>query len=101
MQTFYYAWLVGEVFPGKDVMPGLYSMKGLFEEEFDSALNMTSLKKEGRVLSFSPLENQFIELLKELLQRLFDPTVPFVQRENDKICSYCDFVSLCQRKFID
>jgi len=101
MQTFYYAWLVGEAFPGKDVMPGLYSMKGLFEEEFDAALNMTNLKKEGRVVSFSPLENQFIELLKGLVQKLFDPTVPFVQRENDKICSYCDFASLCQRKFID
>lgn len=101
MQTFYYAWLVGEAFPGKDVMPGLYSMKGLFKEEFDAALNMTSLKKEGRVASFFPLENQFMELLKELVQKLFDPTIPFVQRENDKICSYCDFASLCQRKFID
>jgi len=82
-------------------MPGLYSMKGLFEEEFDAALNMTSLKKEGRVASFSPLEKQFIELLKVVLQELFNPSVPFVQRTNDKKCSYCDFAALCQRQTID
>ena len=101
LQTLYYAWLVREDFPGEDAMPGIYSMKGLFEEEFDAALNMTSLKKEGRVASFSPLEKQFIELLKEVVQKLFDPNVPFVQRENDKKCGYCDFAALCQRKKMD
>jgi len=101
LQTLYYAWLVKDVFPGEDAMPGLYSMKGLFEEEFDAALHMTSLKKEGRVASFSPLEKPFIEQLKEVVQKLFDPTVPFVQRENDKKCGYCDFTTLCQRKKID
>ena len=101
LQTLFYAWLVGEIFPGKNAMPGLYSMKGLFEEDFDPALHMTSLKKEGRVASFSPMEEQFLQGLKEVLQQLFDPRVPFVQRDNDKKCGYCDFASLCQRKTID
>ena len=82
-------------------MPGLYSMKGIFEEEFDPALQMTSLKKEGRVNTFTPLEEQFIQGLKEALQKLFDPAVPFDQREHDKKCGYCDFAVLCQRKTID
>jgi hypothetical protein len=101
MQTLFYAWLVGEDYKGREVMPGLYAMRGLFGEQFDPALNMTSLKKEGRIASFSPLEEQFIGLLKEVLQRLFDPAVPFVQRENDTRCTYCDFASLCQRRAID
>jgi ATP-dependent helicase/DNAse subunit B len=101
LQTLFYAWLVGETFSGKNAMPGLYSMKGLFEEEFDPALHMTSLKKEGRVDSFSPMEEQFLQELKEVLQQLFDPAVPFVQRAYDKKCSYCDFASLCQRLTID
>ncbi|MEA3461711.1 MAG: PD-(D/E)XK nuclease family protein, partial [Bacteroidota bacterium] len=101
MQTLFYAWLVGEVHPGETVMPGLYTMKGLFEEQFDPALNMTSLKKEGRIDSFEGLEEPFIKRLKEVLHKLFDPAVPFVQRENDLKCSYCDFASLCQRKTID
>ncbi len=101
LQTLFYAWLVGEIFSGKNAMPGLYSMKGLFEEKFDPALHMTSLKKEGRVDSFSPMEEQFLHELKEVLQQLFDSRVPFVQRAYDKKCGYCDFASLCQRKTID
>jgi len=101
MQTLFYAWLVGELYNGEKVMPGLYTMKGLFEDQFDPALNMTSLKKEGRIDSFKGLEDPFIERLKEVLIKLFDPAVPFVQRENDLKCSYCDFASLCQRKTID
>jgi CRISPR/Cas system-associated exonuclease Cas4 (RecB family) len=101
MQTLFYAWLVGESMKGEAVMPGLYAMKGLFEENFDPALHMSSLKKEGRVGSFLPLEEPFLDLLRQTLQNLFDPAVPFVQRENDQKCSYCDFSSLCQRKSID
>lgn len=101
MQTLFYAWLVGESMEGEEVMPGLYAMKGLFEENFDPALNMSSLKKEGRVASFAPLEEPFLDLLRQTLQNLFDPAVPFVQRDNDQKCSYCDFASLCKRKSID
>ena len=101
MQTLFYAWLVGDMYPGEKVMPGLYAMKGLFEEQFDPALTMTSLKKEGRIESFLGLEETFLKLLQEVLNKLHDPTVPFVQRANDKKCSYCDFASLCQRLSID
>ncbi len=101
MQTLFYAWLVGENYAGEEVMPGLYAMKGLFEDQFDPALNMTSLKKEGRIELFSGLEERFLQLLREVLQKLFDPDLSFVQRENDNKCSYCDFASLCQRKTID
>ncbi|MDF1576084.1 MAG: PD-(D/E)XK nuclease family protein [Bacteroidales bacterium] len=101
MQTLFYAWLVGEVYAEEKVMPGLYAMKELFEEHFDPALIMTSLKKEGRIESFEVLEEPFLRLLKEVLQRLFDPDVPYVQRNNDKKCSYCDFASLCQRQIIE
>jgi ATP-dependent helicase/DNAse subunit B len=101
MQTLFYAWLVGEVYPGEEVMPGLYTMKGIFEEKFDPALNMTSLKKEGRINSFPGLEESFVKHLKELVQKLYDPSVPFVQRTNDKKCSYCDFAALCQRQTFD
>ena len=97
MQTLFYAWLVGERYPLEQLMPGLYTMKGLFEEQFDPALIMTSLKKEGRISSFAPLEETFLSLLKEVLRQLYDPEVPFLQRVFDKKCSYCDFASLCQR----
>lgn len=101
LQILLYSWLIGETYPGEEVVPGLYGMKGLFGEDFDPALNMTSKRKAGRINSFSSLEGTFIELLKEELQRLFDPAVPFIQRKEDWKCGYCDFAALCQRKSID
>jgi len=100
-QTLFYAWLVDKEYAGEEVMPGLYAMKALFEEEFDPALQVTGLKKEGRIVAFSTLEQQFLQPLQAVVQQLFDPAVPFEQRQNDKKCSYCDFASLCQRSPID
>jgi len=101
MQILFYAWMVGELYPGEPVMPGLYGMKGLFGDKFDPALQMTSLKEKGRLDSFAELEEDFLKLLKGVLQRLFDPDIPFKQRKEDRICSFCDFVELCQRKRFD
>jgi hypothetical protein len=98
MQTLYYAWLVGPEFPGETVMPGLYTMKGLFEEGFDPALRMTSQKQADRIASFSEVEEPFVGLLKGVLGSLFNPVVPFDQRTQDRKCGYCDFASICQRK---
>jgi len=101
MQILFYAWLAGASYPGERVLPGLYTMKGLFEEHFDPALTLSSLKKEGRIASFLDLEESFLEQLKTVLQDLFNPDVPFVQRIEDKKCSYCDFSALCQRRSYD
>jgi CRISPR/Cas system-associated exonuclease Cas4 (RecB family) len=101
MQILFYTWLVGETFQGEAVLPGLYTMKGLFEEAFDPALKMTSLKSAGRIASLKDHEEPFLGLLKEVLERLYDPDIPFVQRKDDKVCSYCDFAELCQRRAID
>ena len=101
MQILFYSWLVGDTYPGEEVMPGLYTMKGLFEQEFDPALKMTSRKSAGRIISLKDHEESFISQLKEVLQKLYDPEIPFVQRADDKVCSYCDFAELCQRRAID
>lgn len=101
MQILYYSWLVGETYADQEVMPGLYSMKGLFGDDFDPALKISSLRKEGRIDSFRAHEEIFLRLLKEVLQKLFNPDIPFVQRKEDQKCGYCDFAALCQRKSID
>jgi hypothetical protein len=100
MQTLFYAWLVGTEFTGETVMPGLYTMKGLFEEDFDPALRRTGHKQAERIGSFSEVEEPFVDLLKGVLRNLFDPAVPFDQRKQDRKCGYCDFASICQRKEI-
>lgn len=101
MQTLLYAWLVDASYPGEQILPGLYIMKALFGEQFDPALVMKSGGQGGRVDSFGELEEEFLEQLKGVLQRLYDPDTPFTQRENDQKCSYCDFAALCSRNSIE
>jgi hypothetical protein len=101
MQILYYTWLAGSSFPDDSILPGLYTMKGIFEEEFHPALNRTSRGKEGKILSFRELEEPFLEHLRAVIQDLFNPDVPFLQRKEDKICNHCDFAALCQRRTID
>lgn len=96
MQTLYYAWLVGETFEHEAITPGLYSMRGIFEENFDPALFQSSSKEKVR--DFTGLEPEFVKLLKMTLEKLYNPKVPFVQRERDMKCQYCDYSAICQRK---
>lgn len=37
------------------------------------------------------------KVLKGLFEELFDRETPFIQTEDDKPCTYCDFKQLCQR----
>jgi CRISPR/Cas system-associated exonuclease Cas4 (RecB family) len=101
MQTMLYAWLVDAAHPGEQILPGLYIMKALFEEEFDPALRMKKGEQAGRIEAFAAHEEEFLGHLKKVLQHLYDPGIPFTQRENDVKCSYCEFAELCSRKPIE
>ena len=41
--------------------------------------------------------NSVSERLKSLLDEIRDPEVPFRRTEDEKICSYCDFKTICGR----
>jgi CRISPR/Cas system-associated exonuclease Cas4 (RecB family) len=101
MQTMLYAWLVESAHPDEQILPGLYIMKALFEEDFDPALRLKKGEQAGRIEAFSVHEEEFLGHLKTVLEHLYDPGVPFTQRENDVKCSYCEFSELCSRKPID
>jgi len=97
MQTMFYAWLVAGAFPGEQILPGLYVMKALYGKEFDPALTIGSHRQKSRIESFSEYEEEYLVLLRSLLSQLFDPDTPFIQREHDAKCNYCDFASICNR----
>ena len=101
LQTLFYAWLVSLDFSDEAILPGLYVMKSLYEEDFDPALLMGSYSQRQRIGSFSELEEEYVRLLENLLTSIFDPLTPFVQTDNETKCRYCDFASICNRTFID
>jgi ATP-dependent helicase/DNAse subunit B len=96
-QTLFYAWLVGLSHPGEEVMPGLYVMKSLYDPDFDPALAMGSRHPRVRLDSFALVADEFKLRLHEILSRIFDPAIPFIQTENRMKCRVCHFAAICSR----
>jgi CRISPR/Cas system-associated exonuclease Cas4 (RecB family) len=40
---------------------------------------------------------EFEKILKEILEEVYDFSIPFSQTEDVKRCENCDFVNLCDR----
>jgi len=75
------------------IIPGLMNRKNLFDDQFNFGLMM-----EGQLLDdIMPLLPEFEERLKTLLENIFDPTQPFTQTDNTKICKLCTYREICYR----
>jgi hypothetical protein len=101
LQTLLYAWLVGQEYPGEQITPGLYAVKSLYEKNFDPSLMMGDRGNKQQVAFFADLEREYLEHLRTILERMFDPSVAFVQTEHESLCRNCDFAALCSRQIMD
>ena len=100
-QTLFYAWLVSPGHTGEEIIPGLYVMKELYGENFNPALTIGLHNSQMRIDSFSKVEEEYLNLLRQVLNSMFDSSIPFSQTENEMKCKYCDFAAICNRAFID
>ncbi len=101
LQTLFYAWLVEPEHQGEQILPGLYVMKALYSEDFDPALTMGRNSDRKRIDNFAELKEHYLSLLTQVVIRMFDPGIPFVQTENEAKCRFCDFAGICNRTAID
>ena len=76
-------------------------MKALYKSGFDPVLTMGKNRQKQPVDSFAELEEEFLAYLGEVLKKLYDPSVPFTQAENETRCRYCDYNEICNRTSID
>ena len=56
------------------------------------------IHEEEEVKDFRPLNDEFLEVLKQLLEELYDPKIPFVPTTLEKKCTYCPYSALCREK---
>ncbi|WMN06089.1 PD-(D/E)XK nuclease family protein [Marivirga arenosa] len=96
MQTLMYSFLYikspdydGE----KNVMPGLYNGKGLFQNDFSEKLKMNSKQINNAVL----LMEEFEEGLKKILTELFNSDQEFDQTSKIENCTYCPYRTICNK----
>jgi len=90
LQVLAYAWLFSrEHESGQIVIPGIISLK-----KAHGSFMPVLLPEET---SFEGVLDAVEGLLKKLISQIFDKEKLFSQTDDDKMCEYCDFNSLCNR----
>jgi len=98
LQTFLYGILYKEKALGKTMTPGIYYMRDVFKQGFDTELHYKPDRNNNEVVSnFETYENEFRQHLTKCLEDVFNPEIPFIQTENVKVCQYCAYKGVCNR----
>jgi hypothetical protein len=91
-QTFVYA---SALLQKKDfnlpVVPALVYMQEAGKEDYSPVI----LYDKEPISDFSELNPEFEILLKQKIEELFDPAIPFQQTKIAGTCAYCDFKEMC------
>ncbi|MEI6752405.1 MAG: PD-(D/E)XK nuclease family protein [Paludibacter sp.] len=95
LQTFLYGIFYKEKSTGKPVTPGIYYIRDVFKDDFDTELTNKELKE--KVTDFSNYEEEFRNHLTACLEDIYSPEIPFSQTENLKVCQYCPYIGVCNR----
>ncbi len=96
-QTFLYCWLYLADADKEIIVPGIYNIRDMHLREFSSAISMDK-KKLG---DFLPLQDEFVDELKKLMEEIYNTDIPFSQAADRDICKYCSYNKICSREEID
>jgi len=102
LQTFLYGIFYKEKYKeasqGKIITPGIYYMRDVFKDDFDTELHVKAERNSNEtVTDFAVYEDEFRAHLTDSLEEIFNPEIPFVQTENVKVCQYCPYIGVCNR----
>jgi ATP-dependent helicase/DNAse subunit B len=98
LQTFLYGLLYKQYADGKTMIPGIYYIRNLFGKDFDIYLHHKPDKNMNNTVDdFGVYEAEFSEKLRQCIDEIFDPTVPFGQTKVEKNCEYCQYKAICNR----
>ena len=96
-QTFLYAAIMSRK-QSLMVAPALLYIHRAASESYSPVVEMGEPRKPKMpVNNFAFFEDEFRERLQTLLEEIFDEKEAFMQTEDLKKCSYCDFKAICKR----
>lgn len=97
LQTLLYGLFYEPDADGKTIVPGIYYMRNLFKEQFQTELNQKIDKNTTVIDDFLMVKDEYTENLIACLEDIFDPAIPFFQTEILKTCEYCEYKAICNR----
>jgi CRISPR/Cas system-associated exonuclease Cas4 (RecB family) len=96
MQTLMYSYLFikSNDYDGvKNIVPGLYNGKGLFNSDFSEKLKLN----RSELNNAEVLMDDFERGLKSILAEIFISDHPFEQTDKFENCAYCAYKTICNR----
>lgn len=93
MQVLLYCKLYSIAYPERQykMLPLIYRVRKAFSDF------VPILKVSVPVNCYDDVKQRYEELLNEVLQELFDESIPFTQTQVLTHCKYCDFKTICKR----
>jgi hypothetical protein len=98
MQTMMYGLLYKASYEGvlnHPLKPAVFNLKDIFNEEFNPYLIMGVRNSKQEINSYQEYESEFVAALGACLSEIFHPDVPFDQTEDEAVCNYCPYKSIC------
>ena len=96
LQILIYCLIYSKISGNGEIQPGIYYLREIFGEKFDPRLSYV-VNSEKKLSSFSFIAKEFELILLELINRMFNPDLPFEQTNNFRICENCEFAAICHR----
>ena len=96
LQTFLYAAILTHR-QNMPVAPSLLYIHKAASATYSPVISIGKGRDKKEVLNFKEYDAEFRHLLKNLLEEIFNPEIPFAQTEFKSHCAYCDFKELCRQ----
>jgi RecB family exonuclease len=95
LQCLIYAYVLMEAYPEGAIQAGLYSVRKMFDKEYNYQLRIT---KGDTISDIRIFKEEIIEQLEEVLNTLLDPEIAFTKTEELQSCIHCSYKSICHRE---
>ena len=95
-QTFLYSKFYQDLKkPELPVIPGVYSVKHLFDNSFEYRIYNTETK--SYINNYNEVDVEYLQHLTYLMEKIFNPEIAFTQTEETSHCEYCPYQKICHR----
>ena len=92
-QTFFYAYLFLKnniQFKDGPIISGLYNLKELYSPNFDPRIKLKAHRGSTCIDDILPFIGDYEAHLSGLIREIYDPDIPFMHREDQDKCFYCE-----------
>jgi CRISPR/Cas system-associated exonuclease Cas4 (RecB family) len=97
-QVFLYSLILSENMRQPDIIPGLYFMREIFNENYDFRIILNKGRNDKQPInSYSLIADEFSRNLINTIQDIYNEDKDYIQTDNTDTCKHCPYSGICHR----